>query len=136
MSNLLTVASKSGGAAGADDFTPLLIYVVIRARTPMLASNLSYIERFRMASKLTGESHYYYIQLVRAPNWRTWWMSCCCLLTVCELLFAGKGCMWFGTRCPDQQCMCCNLQQSTMLYHQDHLMLHMQCSVALRRSSR
>lgn len=32
---------------GADDFTPLLIYVVIKAATPYLASNLAYIERYR-----------------------------------------------------------------------------------------
>ncbi len=49
---------------GADDFTPLLIYVVIRAQTEHLASNLAYIERYRLQSKLTSETQYYYIQLV------------------------------------------------------------------------
>lgn len=49
---------------GADDFTPMLIYVVIKAQTATLASNLAYIERYRMQSKLTSESHYYFIQLV------------------------------------------------------------------------
>jgi len=44
----------------------LLIYVVIKARTPYLASNLAYIERYRYHPKLTAEAQYYYIQLVRA----------------------------------------------------------------------
>lgn len=51
-------------SSGADDFTPLLIYVVIKARTPHLASNLTYIERYRYHPKLTAEVQYYYIQLV------------------------------------------------------------------------
>jgi hypothetical protein len=50
--------------AGADDFTPLLIFVVIKAATPYLASNLAYIERYRYHPKLTAEAQYYYIQLV------------------------------------------------------------------------
>lgn len=49
---------------GADDFTPLLIFVVIKAATPYLASNLAYIERYRYHPKLTAEAQYYYIQLV------------------------------------------------------------------------
>lgn len=39
--------------SGADDFTPLLILVVIKARTPYLASNLAYIERYRYAAHIT-----------------------------------------------------------------------------------
>jgi hypothetical protein len=39
--------------SGADDFTPLLILVVIKARTPYLASNLAYIERYRYAAQMT-----------------------------------------------------------------------------------
>jgi hypothetical protein len=52
--------------AGADDFTPVLIYVTIKARPRSLAANLSFIERYRMQSKLSSESQYYFIQLVRA----------------------------------------------------------------------
>jgi hypothetical protein len=37
---------------------------VIKARTPDLASNLAYIERYRYHPKLTAEAQYYYIQLV------------------------------------------------------------------------
>jgi bacterioferritin (cytochrome b1) len=50
--------------AGADDFTPLLILAVIRARPSCLASNLAYIERYRYHSRLVSETQYYYIQLV------------------------------------------------------------------------
>jgi hypothetical protein len=52
---------------GADDFTPLLILAVIRARPTSLGSNLAYIERYRYHSRLVSETHYYYIQLVRPP---------------------------------------------------------------------
>ncbi len=50
--------------AGADDFLPVLIYVVIHANPPQLASNLEYIQRFRMHSKMVSESAYFFTQLV------------------------------------------------------------------------
>ena len=50
--------------AGADDFLPVLIWVVIKAQPPQLASNLEYIQRFRMASRFTAEFAYFYTQLV------------------------------------------------------------------------
>jgi Vacuolar sorting protein 9 (VPS9) domain len=53
-------------ATGADDFTPVLIYTVIKAQPDKLASNLAFIERYRMRSKLTSESQYYFIGLVSA----------------------------------------------------------------------
>ena len=51
-------------AAGADDFLPVLIYVVIHANPPQLASNLEYIQRFRMHSRMVSESAYFFTQLV------------------------------------------------------------------------
>ena len=51
-------------SAGADDFLPVLIYVVIHANPPQLASNLLYIERFRMQSRMQSESAYFFTQLV------------------------------------------------------------------------
>ena len=54
--------------AGADDFLPVLIYVVIHANPPQLASNLLYIERFRMHSRMQSESAYFFTQLVRAAG--------------------------------------------------------------------
>ena len=53
------------GHAGADDFLPVLIYVVIHANPPQLASNLEYIQRFRMHSRMASESAYFFTQLVR-----------------------------------------------------------------------
>ena len=52
--------------AGADDFLPVLIYVVIHANPPQLASNLEYIQRFRMISRMASESAYFFTQLVSA----------------------------------------------------------------------
>ncbi len=50
--------------AGADDFLPVLIYVVIHANPPQLASNLEYVQRFRMHSRMASESAYFFTQLV------------------------------------------------------------------------
>lgn len=43
----------------------MLIYVLIHANPPQLASNLLYIERFRMHSRMVSESAYFFTQLVR-----------------------------------------------------------------------
>jgi hypothetical protein len=51
-------------STGADDFLPVLIYVVIHANPPQLASNLLYVERFRMHSRMQSESAYFFTQLV------------------------------------------------------------------------
>ncbi|KAI8474361.1 MAG: Ara7-Gdpnh2ATVPS9A [Monoraphidium minutum] len=53
----------AGGVAGADDFTPVLILALIRARPPRLASNIAYVERYRMRSRMAGEAAYYFVQL-------------------------------------------------------------------------
>ena len=46
----------------------MLIYVVIHANPPQLVSNLLYIERFRMHSRMQSESAYFFTQLVRADG--------------------------------------------------------------------
>ena len=56
---------SSAICAGADDFLPLLIFTVIHANPPNLASNLEYIQRFRFQSRMISESAYFYTQLVR-----------------------------------------------------------------------
>ncbi|KAJ9524636.1 hypothetical protein QJQ45_024286 [Haematococcus lacustris] len=60
ITNLL--GSRKHGA-GADDFTPVLVYITIKAAPEHLASNLAFIERFRAASRLVSEAQYYFVQM-------------------------------------------------------------------------
>jgi hypothetical protein len=50
---------------GADDFTPVLIYVTIKAQPEYLASNLAFIERYRTSSRLVSEAQYFFVQMVK-----------------------------------------------------------------------
>lgn len=45
----------------------MLIFVVVHAAPPQLASNLEYIQRFRMQSRMASESAYFFTQLVPWP---------------------------------------------------------------------
>eukprot|EP01066_Platyproteum_vivax_P000811 Platyproteum_vivax@DN10900_c0_g1_i1.p1 len=53
---------------GADDFLPLLIWVVVQANLPRLHSNLEFISCFRHPDRLTGEDMYWFTQLVAAVS--------------------------------------------------------------------
>lgn len=53
---------------GADEFLPVLIYVVIKANPPQLHSNLLYIQRYRQQSRLVSEAAYFYTNLVSAES--------------------------------------------------------------------
>lgn len=57
--------NRINNTAGADDFTPLLILAVLRAKPARLAANLAYVERYRMRARMGGEAAYYFVQLVR-----------------------------------------------------------------------
>lgn len=63
------IRHTSGNEAGADDFIPILIFVVLRASPDNMLSNLEYINRFRNPDKLTGEAGYYLSSLV-SPDHR------------------------------------------------------------------
>lgn len=53
---------------GADNFIPLLIYTILKSEIQSLVSNVNYIERFRLAEFLQGESSYYLSSLQGAIN--------------------------------------------------------------------
>ena len=55
--------------AGADDFTPVLIYVTIKAQPEHFASNLAFIERYRTSSRLVSADQYFFVQMVRENSW-------------------------------------------------------------------
>lgn len=54
---------KKSGAKGADEFLPLMIYMLIKANPPQIYLNSLFIQKFRSASKLQAESSYYFTHL-------------------------------------------------------------------------
>ena len=70
INNLLNV-SAGNRPPGADDFLPVLIYVVLQANPPQLESNLRYVARFRLESRLVSEAAYFYTNLVSATHFLT-----------------------------------------------------------------
>lgn len=57
---------KVGLMPSADDFLPILIYLVLRARVPQLMLNIRYIELTRHPSRLAEEALYYFTNLKSA----------------------------------------------------------------------
>lgn len=53
---------------GADDFLPVLVYVLLRANPPQLASNIAYISRFRRSTRLVSEAAYFFTNVVSAAT--------------------------------------------------------------------
>eukprot|EP00939_MAST-03C_sp_MAST-3C-sp1_P001758 g1758.t1 len=58
--------SSSDTPAGADDFFPLLVMVVLRARPRHFASELRFVELYRDPSKMRGEADYFYQSMIGA----------------------------------------------------------------------
>ncbi|KAJ6848297.1 vacuolar protein sorting-associated protein 9A-like [Iris pallida] len=66
---LLNVSMASDdNPPGADDFLPVLIYVVIKANPPRLHSNLLYIQRYRRQSRLVSETAYFFTNILSAES--------------------------------------------------------------------
>ncbi|KAA8544538.1 hypothetical protein F0562_022550 [Nyssa sinensis] len=69
INNLLLNSSMSENRVpGADDFLPVLIYVMIKANPPQLHSNLKFIQLYRRQAKLVSEAAYYFTNLVSAKS--------------------------------------------------------------------
>jgi hypothetical protein len=55
--------SCMGERSQADEFFPLLVYIILSAKPPNFFSNLQFVRRFRNPEKLTGEAGYYFTTL-------------------------------------------------------------------------
>ena len=62
--NLLCLASETS-APGADEFVPVLVYVVIHSNPPDLLSTMQYVTDF-YDKRLRGEEAYYWMQFCAA----------------------------------------------------------------------
>lgn len=62
--NLLAMACE-GSVPAADDFVPVLVYVLIKANPPSLLSTVQYVDSF-YGSRLEGEDQYWWIQFCSA----------------------------------------------------------------------
>uniref|UniRef100_A0A8C5QI09 GTPase-activating protein and VPS9 domain-containing protein 1 n=1 Tax=Leptobrachium leishanense TaxID=445787 RepID=A0A8C5QI09_9ANUR len=62
--NLLSLANEYS-VPGADDFVPVLVFVLIKANPPCLLSTVQYISSFYM-NRLTGEESYWWMQFTAA----------------------------------------------------------------------
>jgi len=62
--NLLSMANEKSVPA-ADDFMPVLIYILIKANAPSLLSTVQYIKSF-YEKRLSGEEQYWWMQFASA----------------------------------------------------------------------
>eukprot|EP00053_Salpingoeca_punica_P015503 m.143164 g.143164 ORF g.143164 m.143164 type:complete len:929 (+) comp16734_c0_seq2:49-2835(+) len=58
----------TGKSAGADDFFPVLVYVILKANPPNLLSTLQYVNFFGEAQIASGENSYWWTQFCTAVH--------------------------------------------------------------------
>ena len=59
--NLLSLASAKGVPA-ADDFVPVMVFVLIKANPPAMLSTVQYVDAF-YGARLSGEDQYWWMQV-------------------------------------------------------------------------
>ena len=62
--NLLSLSSKNAVPA-ADDFVPVMVFVIIKANPPSLLSTIQYVDSF-FGNRMVGEDQYWWMQFVAA----------------------------------------------------------------------
>ncbi|KAK5580872.1 hypothetical protein RB653_000896 [Dictyostelium firmibasis] len=65
---LLKSVNPNGNPSGADEFLPILIYVVLKSNPLMLKSNITYVNTFRDQSRMMTEIACYFTHLVSAVS--------------------------------------------------------------------
>ncbi|VDK57707.1 unnamed protein product [Gongylonema pulchrum] len=57
--------SRSGAPASADEYLPVLIYVILKGNPPLIQSNVKFISRFALPNRvMSGESGSYPLVLL------------------------------------------------------------------------
>lgn len=72
--NLLSLANENAAPPGADDFVPVLMFVLIKANPPSLLSTVQYVNSFYIENdsyrpgddSTRGEETYWWMQFVAA----------------------------------------------------------------------
>ena len=59
------LGGKSGGVPAADDFVPVMVFVVIKANPPSLLSTVQYVDSF-YGNRIVGEDQYWWMQFAAA----------------------------------------------------------------------
>lgn len=66
ITNALHAAAQK--PSGADDFLPVLIFVVLRTNPAQFVSNLRFIQRYRLETRLVSEAAYFFTNLQSAAS--------------------------------------------------------------------